>query len=222
MSAMGQEMSPAGAVTRFFGSPLRTAIVLAVAILGVTALGRLASTHSLGYFTRDPAAITDQAAYMGMVSFFGLFGWCAAATSLFFGGMFASIRGAGRDRTAFFIGALAIVYLMFDDAFQFHEYVYPRALGIHDNVVEAVYVLLALAVLYRGRSFLGATNWGVLAAAGVFFAISVVLDEVITSENVIGFEDSAKLIGILLLAAYSFDSALTEIRRTIDTVRTAV
>ena len=209
-----------GAATRLLGSPLRVAILVGIAILAVTAAGKLSSTHSLGYFTRDPAAITDEAAYMGMVSFFGLFGWCAAATSLFFGGYLASLRGAMRDRTAFFVGAVAVVYLMLDDAFQFHEYVYPRALGVHDKIVEAVYVVVAIVLLYRGRAFVSVTNWRLLVVAGVFFAISVGLDEVITSDRVIGFEDSAKLIGILLLAAYAFEAAMAEVGRAIS-ARTA-
>jgi hypothetical protein len=192
--------------------PLGAALAIAFSVLGVVAVGRLASHHSVGYFTRDPAAITNQAAYLGLVTFFGLFGWSAAATALVFAGFIAATRRADRERNACLIGAAAVAYLMLDDAFQFHEYVYPRALGIGDAPVEAVYVLATVALLYLGRDFLGGTNYRLLVVAGIFFAASVGLDEIITSERVIGIEDGAKLIGIYILAAYCFDTALLELR----------
>jgi len=118
------------------GEPFAIAALAALAVLAVAAVGWRVSRYPFGYFTRDPAALTHQAPYMGMVSFFGLFAWAAGATALVLGGYLASLRGALDRRKALFLAAAAVVYLLLDDSFQFHEYVYPRYLHLPDSVIE--------------------------------------------------------------------------------------
>lgn len=213
-----QEISSSGPASHRrlerLGRPLTLAALAALGVLGVAALGWLGSRHSFGYFTRDPAATTDQAPYLGMVSFFGLFGWAAGATALVCGGYVASLRGALDRRNALFVTAAAVVYLLFDDAFQFHEYVYPQYLHLPDDVVELGYAIVTVLVVVNGRRFLASTNFRLLVAAGVFFAISIGLDVVVESDRAIALEDGSKLLGIFVLVAYCVDTALAESRRT--------
>lgn len=199
--------------------PFAIGAVGALAVLGVAAVGWRVSHYSFGYFTRDPAAITHQAPYMGMVSFFGLFAWAAGATALVSGGYVASLRGALDRRNALFLSAAGVVYLLLDDTFQFHEYVYPRYLHVPDSVIELAYVSATVLAAAKGRSFFASTNVRLLVAAGAFLAVSVGLDVLFASERVIGLEDGSKLIGIFLLAAYCVDTALAESRRTFGRLR---
>jgi hypothetical protein len=222
MSAPGEISSSGIASPRrleLLGKPFIIAALAALAVLGVAAIGWLASHHSFGYFTRDPAAITHEAPYMGMVSFFGLFGWAAGATALVCGGYVASLRGAHDRRTALLLTAAAIVYLLLDDSFQFHEYFFPHSLHLPDSVVEVAYVGFTVVAVVKGRRFLADTNFRLLIAAGIFFAISIGLDVLIHSDRAIALEDGSKLIGIFALAAYCVDTALAESRRTFRDLR---
>lgn len=218
MSAL-PETSFSGPARRLLGQPFPIAVLAALTVLGVTTVGWLASHHPFGYFTRDPAAITNQAPYLGMVSFFGLFAWAAGATALVCGGYLASLRGALDRRNALFLAAAALVYLLLDDSFQFHEYVYLHYFHLPDSVVELAYIVVVVAAVVKGRRFLASTNLRLLVTAGIFFAISIGLDVVIPSERVIALEDGAKLIGIFTLAAYCVDTALAESRRTFRALR---
>jgi hypothetical protein len=217
MSAI-REISSSGVASRrgfeVFGRPFPIAALTALAVLGVAGIGWLATNHSFGYFTRDPAAITREAPYMGLVSFVGLFGWAAGATALICGGYVASLKGALDRRNALFLTAAAVVYLFLDDSFQFHEHYYPRYLHLHDSVIEPVYVVVTVVAVVKGRSFIASTNFRLLVISGIFFAISIALDIAIKSERVVALEDGAKLIGIFVLAAYCLDTALAESRRT--------
>ncbi|HKN63538.1 MAG TPA: hypothetical protein VJV76_04315 [Gaiellaceae bacterium] len=196
------------------GKPFVIGALGGLAVLAVAGVGWRLSSYPFGYFTRDPAATTHQAPYLGMVSFFGLFAWAVAATALLCGGYVASLRGASDRRTALFTGAGVVVYLLFDDAFQLHEYFYPQYLHVPDTVVELAYVAAVVLLAVRGRRFLASTNLTLLLAAGGFLALSIGLDVLIASERVIAVEDGSKLIGIFLLAAYGVDTALAESRLT--------
>jgi hypothetical protein len=188
------------------------ALLAAAVVLVVATIGWLGSEHhGYAYFTRDPAAIAGVAPYAGLESFFGLFGWSVAATALAFGGFAASLRGDRYCRTAQYVGAGAIGYLLLDDTFQLHENIYPRFLGISDAIAEPAYMLVVLVLVLKGRRFIGATHYGLLVTAGVFFAFSVAVDLSGAGDRTIAFEDGAKLIGIFTLAAYCVDTALTEV-----------
>lgn len=197
-----------------FGQPYAIAALAAFVVLGVAAVGWRVSHHGFGYFTRDPDALAHQPPYMGMVSFFGLFAWAAGATALACAGYVASLRGAMYRRNALFLAAAAVAYLMLDDSFQFHEYVFPRYFHLPDSVVQTAYVVAVVFAVVKGRRFILSTNVRLLVAAGVFLAMSIGVDVVISSERTIGLEDGSKLLGIYLLAAYCVETALAESRAT--------
>ena len=195
-------------------TPLAVALLASAGVLAVATIGWLGSDHhGYAYFTRDPAAIQGIAPYAGLVSFFGLFGWSVAATALAFGGFSASLRGDRYRRTAQYVGAGTIGYLLLDDTFQLHENIYGRFHRLSDVITEMAYVALAVFLVLKGRRFIAATHYELLVTAGVFFGFSVALDTTVPGDRTIGFEDGAKLIGIFTLAAYCVDTALTEVRR---------
>jgi hypothetical protein len=189
--------------------PLGIALAAAAGILGLTTIARFATHASFGYFTRDPAQVTHEHAYLGFVSFFGLFGWCIAATSLGFAAFFARLRGARERQLALTVGALALAYLLADDAFLLHDGIY-LGLGLSDHVTEPLYVLVTAFLLLKGRTVLRATNWHLLACSGAFFAASIAFDVATDKLRYVGFEDGFKLTGILVLAAYCVDTAVSE------------
>jgi hypothetical protein len=201
------------------GAPFAIAALGALVVLAVAAVGWRVSHYSFGYLTRDPAAITHQAPYMGMVSFFGIFAWVAGATALVCGGYAASLRGAIDRSNAQFLAAAVVGYLLLDDSFQFHEYVYPHFLHVRDTAVELAYVVAIVFAVVKGRRFLASTNIRLLVAAGIFFVISIGLDVAFESERLVALEDGSKLIGIFVLTAYCVDTALGESRRTVGELR---
>jgi hypothetical protein len=188
-------------------------------VLAVAAVGWRVTHHPFGYFTRDPDSLAHQPPYMGMVSFFGLFAWAAGATVLACAGYLASLRGAIQRRNAFYLMGGALLYLLLDDSFQFHEYVLPRYLHVPDHVTQPAYVLAVVYAAFKGRRFLASTNVRLLVTAGLFLAISIGVDVVFHSERLIALEDGSKLIGIFLLTAYCVETALAEIRRTFYEVK---
>ncbi len=194
--------------------PLPVALAAAALVLGTTVVGRSATHHSFGYFTRDPAAVTGEHVYLGMVSVFGLFGWCVAAVCLAAAGRLATLRGAATRRIPLAVGAIAVAYLLFDDAFQLHDGLYP-SLGVSDHVTEPIYVLVTGVLLYRGRRFLEETDWRLLVIAGCFFAVSVTSDVITDNLRLVILEDGAKLCGILTLAAYGAQTLLDEARLSV-------
>jgi hypothetical protein len=213
-----QEISSGGKDSRRrfepLGRPLVLAALAALAVLGVAVAGWLGTSRPFDYFTRDPAAISREAPYIGLVSFAGLVAWAAGATALVCAGYLASLRGAVERRNALYVIATAVVYLLFDDAFEFHEYVYPHYLHVQDDVTQPVYVVVALLAVAKGRSFFASTNFPLLVISGIFFAISIGLDVAVHGEKLDALEDGAKLIGIFVLAAYCLDTAFAEGRRT--------
>lgn len=196
------------------GRPFAIASLSGLVVLAVAAVGWRVTHHGFGYFTRDPDALAHQPPYMGMVSFFGLFAWSAGATALLCGGYAASLRGAIDRRNILFWMAAAVVYLLMDDTFQFHDYIYPRFLHLHDTVTQPLYAIAVVFAAFKGRRFLVSTNIRLLLAAGIFLAISIGVDVLIASERFVALEDGSKLIGIFLLAAYCIDTALREGRRS--------
>jgi hypothetical protein len=192
-------------------SPLRVALGAAAVVLGVTTVARFATHHSFGYFTRDPAQVTHAHAYLGFVSYFGLFGWCVGATSLAFGAFLAHLRGARDRQLAFTVGALALAYLLADDAFLLHDGIYV-GLGLSDHLTEPLYVLVTAFLLVKGRAVVRETNWWLLVCAGAFFAASIAFDLATDDLRYVIFEDGFKLTGILVLAAYCVDTAVSEAR----------
>jgi hypothetical protein len=177
---------------------------LCVAVLGLVVLLVLATDYPFSYFSRDPAVEVGASPLIGVLSNTGvLLSWGAAAVAMFAGLVVAWARGLRRALPLLLAGA-GTAYLALDDLLLFHDDLYPSRLGIDQDVVQALYGAVALGFLWWFRDFFRVHEWPLLALAGALLAGSVLVDVV----NVVGsrperiLEESMKLFGLALLAAY--------------------
>ena len=189
---------------------LAGAWVFSALVLAVALLGRYATGLPFGYFTRDPAAVTEARVYVGLVSVVGIVVWWTGAVAMGFGAWHARLTGADDRKLAFAVATASIAYLALDDAFQLHENVYV-SLGISDHVVELAYVGAVVFLIVVGRHFLATTDWQLLVVAGGWFAVSVAFDLATDNLRYLALEDGAKLLGIATLTAYCLRTAALEL-----------
>ncbi len=145
----------------------------ALCLLSVVAAVRWRTGIPMSYFMRDPAAIAEAPAYIGLVSNIGILLWCATAAICFFS--FAALgRQVGRREARSFLlySGLLTGYLMLDDLFMFHERLLPQHLHIPQAAVYGAYVLMFAAYLVRFRKTIVESEFPILLLALVFFALS--------------------------------------------------
>ncbi len=142
--------------------------------------------------------------YYGFMSNLGIFLWVAtAAISLFAAMIFYNWKS---DKALFrfaLTSGLFSGWLALDDGFLLHETVLPK-LGIGQNLVLAIYVLLALSyILSSWRVILSSEYW-ILALAVFGVSLSLGVDVILHSidQTVIIIEDSAKFFGLFLWFAF--------------------
>ena len=186
------------AVGSYGFAALLLAIVLAVAVTSDTDPSR---------FTRDPAVLLDASPTLGLVSYVGILLWTAAAAIALFAAALLRKRGAAREQWTF-LGAAGLLtsWLMLDDLFLFHEWLFPVVLGVRQRLLFAGYLLVMAAFLVRFRRIILRTSPLLLAMPLGLFAISVAFDLLpeawFRSGYVYLWEDAAKLLGIAGWFAY--------------------
>jgi hypothetical protein len=172
-----------------------TAILLA-ALIASEVKGR-----SLGFLTREPAAIMGTSPLIGALSNLGGLLWSAAATvCLFTWAVRLRQRAGGRAPPAFFlVSGLFMAAMMMDDVFQIHEELAPRFLGVSDEPVIVLYVLFAIAWLVVFRRTILGTDYLILLIAAGCSAVSVVVDAYsdVPVNSRYFLEDGFKLLGIV-------------------------
>lgn len=142
--------------------------------------------------------------YYGLVSNLGIFLWVGTAAIALFS--FAILWARTKPNPHFLFVTLAGLLsglLALDDAFLLHEVAFPE-LGVPQNIVLFVYLILAIAYgLASWRTFLKSEIW-LLAIAAIFLAVSLLVDQVYHSidDMIVIIEDSAKFLG--LSAWFSF------------------
>ena len=153
---------------------------------------------SVAYFTRDPAITLYGHPFVGALSHIGIIFWCAALGICFFTA--AVLRKAKLERLPmfFFVSGLFTTWLMLDDLFMFHEYVFPESLGIpQDGILISYVVLMALYLVAYGRLLLN-MEYSILLLACGFFAVSMITDIAMEQSDIqFLIEDGAKLFGIV-------------------------
>jgi hypothetical protein len=195
------------AATRLPGLPATIAFAggACILVLGAAVALVLATDHPFSYFSRDPAAQAGESPSIGFVSHAGvLLTWAAAVVCLSSGRLVAPARG-WIEASPLLVAGVGTAYLALDDLFLLHEDVYPTKLGVGQELVLAVYLLLAIAFLWRFRDVLRRHEWPLLALAGCALGGSLALDVtnyLVSSRVERFFEESLKLFGLAFLCAY--------------------
>ncbi len=186
------------------GSVLLVAALSALALAVVAVLAG-ATDYSFAYFTKDPASTLSASPLIGLMSNVGvIFAWSAASIGAFGALLVVDARG-WRPALPLLLMSAGVAYFALDDLLMLHEGIYEDELGWPETGVVAVYALATLAFLVRFRDFLRAHEWPLLVAALSLLAYSFALDFDDSASFRLaptGFEDSAKLFGIALLAGY--------------------
>ena len=166
-------------------------------------------------FTADPLQTLDGNPFTGVVSNIGILIWCASASVCFFS--FAILRNKEADggfSTFFLFSGLLTCMLLFDDFFQFHEYLFPRFLNIDEKVTAGVYGVLTLLYLARFRKIIRTTEFVPLLLSLGFFGASVIIDRFPHNGSKWHFlyEDGTKLLGIVGWFGYYAGTSFRAVR----------
>ncbi|HEU5300963.1 MAG TPA: hypothetical protein VFW06_01865 [Acidimicrobiia bacterium] len=202
--------------------PTSTGTVLALtgAIVGLSVLGfaaiRTQGNIPVGLLTRDPAATTGAAWYLGLTSQIGMIGWAWAAAVFGFAALLlttaarssatGTTTGTGRPRWALFLalGAAWSTVMLVDDTFLLHDDLLKRALGSETPIVLAYAALLGawLALVVRT---LPRVTYVPLVVALSGFAVSALVDFAWTANDPtrLAIEDGAKFLGIWSWALFA-------------------
>jgi len=193
-------------------------IIALVVAAWTVVIGLVVAAHNwwsipVAHLTRDPLAVLEAPVYIGTFSQAGIFVWVAAVTVCLFGALVLPTNATTRPMRLFLLAfGLVTLMLAVDDAFLFHEEIFP-ALGIPDKGVMLGHLLvvsLALVVFHR---LIRTTDYVLLGLALLCFAASIGVD-VLESEDspVFLLEDGAKLAGILFWLAYFSRVAVAAVR----------
>ncbi len=159
----------------------------------------------------DPALSSGVPWYAGLVTSLGAIGWTTATVSAWIGSRVATWVGRDNAVTMFRGGALLFLLLTLDDVFGFHSWVIPDALGTTKLFPLGVYAALAAGWVVTNRVEIARTRSELLGAAVVAFGMSVGIDLLVGGQDVgtrALFEDGAKFMGVLALAAWSTATTL--------------
>lgn len=158
----------------------------------------------VGDMTRDPAAVGNFPFYIGFLSYIGILFCCgAAAICLFSAYLGRTLKMSDRIRGFLLYSGLLSLLLGVDDLFMLHEVVFPNYLGVTDNIVYGVYLLIGLIYLIRFRRDILRSSYPLFGCAVTFLCLSVLLDAFpLPRINPFLLEDGSKFIGWVSWLAY--------------------
>lgn len=179
-------------------------IVAAVAAISLTVLlaDRLWGVDNY-ILLRDPNAIANNPGYFGLVSNLGIVLWIGASVAAF--QALVASRGShdGTYRSVLMLGGGFAALMGVDDLFMLHEMMASR--GIAEVLVLVPHAIVLLALCYKAWMLREKTSWLLLAACVGAFGCSMAFD-ILPGEfgGQVFIEESFKLLGIALVAAYLF------------------
>lgn len=188
-------------------APLFVLPGFAFVVFSLIAWANIVHGISIEALTRDMASLARLPPFASIASSLGAFVMCATATCCLFA--FFVARGAGGEAPWHILAVgLFSLYLMADDFYEFHDVVFPKNLGVPQQLIYASIAATAAAIMFRWRRrFLAFRPW-LLGAALSFLSASVVVDVLddplyyMLGEWQFFLEDGAKFFGICLWATY--------------------
>lgn len=156
----------------------------------------------------DPATLSGEPWYTGLLHELGILGWTVAATAAAAGAWVAA--QTTRDRTVWFMagGSVVTLLLLIDDITGFHS-----DLGVRLGIPKMASIggLLGISGLWFVVNWreIRRTRWLTLIAALSAFALSVLFDHERRDTSFhLFFEDAPKLLGIVGWATYFVFTAI--------------
>lgn len=169
-------------------------------------------------FVSEPAATFHYPVYVALISEVSIAGWLVAATT--YACVASALRRNGADSAwiVFLVwGAIMSFVLMLDDRFMLHERLFPRKLGVPEEVVYGGYLIAAACWVWHCRRIFPKTHYGLLVAAGMLFAVKLVID--LFPPGTGGFdrflEGALKMTGIALWTVYAWATCSELLRRAL-------
>ena len=201
-------------------------VVPTLATLALVTLAAALANVEVRRLTADPLEIAGAHPLVGFTSNLGSLLWSASAGACVVAALVLWRERRPGDGTAFFAWSAALTALLVvDDMFQVHEGLVPGLLGRGQTWVILGYCAITAAYVWRFRRTLLATDWVLLGAAGVWFAISIGVDflpllGLVLSGDVLSveerslagaalrlLEDGSKLMGIAFWLAFFLRAA---------------
>ena len=169
-------------------------------------LGTLLGIHlneniPLEILTNDLAAIAKLPIYAGILSQAGILLWSATAAICMY-----SVQFITKVEHKTFIRASVYITLLLglDDAFMFHETLFP-SLGIHQKIVFLAYGVMMLYYLYKFHKLILTTDFLLFSLALGWFGLSMFIDNFIRDVSPYItklMEDGTKFIGVVTWLVY--------------------
>lgn len=180
-------------------------------LIGIMLLLHHVGGIPIGVLTQDP--LFQRPLYVGLLSQIGILLWAAAAAVCLMTWAVLAGRETPAGGASFFLAAgLLTVLLCLDDAFLIHDALLP-GMGVGEKVVYLAYLLAVLSFLFVFRKRILRTEFLVLVAAFVFFALAILGDlHGIRPINRFLLEDGSKIIGIVTWLAYFWRTAVSALR----------
>ncbi|MEM6255315.1 MAG: hypothetical protein AAF821_20570 [Cyanobacteria bacterium P01_D01_bin.156] len=199
---------------------------ISISFLGMVLLISLFQRVPVDKLTGDVTAIAEIPIYSGLLTQIGIFFWIAAAAICLFSATIILPKNhlnSLKIRRFLLISAIITLFLGLDDAFLFHEAVFP-SLGISENIVYLSYAGFFLFYLGKFWSIICKTDYRIMVLALIFFSISILLDIVhllspiafLFEEPIFSFlEDAAKFTGIVSWFTYFFHVGQWSIKHSV-------
>jgi len=202
-------------------SVLALALVPGLAVLLAVAMARAVGDVPMHYLTRDIATLAGVHPFFGVMSNLGLMLWAAAAAVSLL--TVLVLMKSGESNPKFFLasGVLSL-WLLFDDAFLFHEELGPKHLGIMTELALAALAagVMAWLAVFRREILAGGPFFLVLALG--MFALSLGFDfaaDFFPAEETdeswrIFYEDAPKWLGIVFWLAFHINASVNTLTRS--------
>lgn len=152
--------------------------------------------------------------HYGFVSTAGIILWASTAAIGLFSAAVLMLTGSKIEAISFpLLCGLLTGWIALDDAFLLHETVLP-AFGVPQNLVIAIYLVLALSYAVLNVQQILKRDFWLLAMGATALAVSILVDVVFHSLNpmLVLLEDSAKFFGIFCWASFHITSFVELVR----------
>jgi hypothetical protein len=175
------------------------------AALVLTGVAIISKTQNIpaSFFMRDAVQILNVPFYVGLVSYLGIFLWCASVTLALFGSVVTPKTPEHAEQRRFlrWTGIITLG-VMLDDWLIFHDKIFPDLFHTYEQVSYFIYLAVGIVYFLRFRKELFRADTWLLIAGFLFMATSLTFDQCTMLEQLFGrtiipecflLEDGAKL-----------------------------